>query len=780
MSFYEDVSTLFTAAITDGQANEAIVKAAYEDLLGYDDADTMDNAAARVDYWVEKLDAGELTPANFGGSFLEEANTHQGDLISRTIFESNQLAIGALMAAYDNADGAVTLQQLKTVAVKSRGGEVANQDEDAADQRDQGDGNANAGGNNTETQSTGQQFVFDADRQAGTSDSPPGDPVTIDAFDPENDEILLRAKGVEDFSGIDANFLVFAAPGEGKKGGKGNPYEYSVFLDDEAAIGSTDQLAVNLPEPLTAEQAVAVTKLEIEGTAADDTVSGGPRADTFSMLGGDDTITAAEDDVIDGGDGEDEVLFEASVSNNELTDDDLRNVEIVNLKEDPVVDPDEPATKLNGGVFLAAQSEALRINGHAGNDVVKAPAGGGTFRGGFGKDVFIAGPGSDQLIIHTEQTTAEDTRLTNESSSSDFDVVRDFDLASDRIDVVATNVTDFDSERVIGGADTELPNETAPNTQQLLWIDLNADETLLNGIGGDILVYTPGLALDNEQARSVTAFALTGTDADDTLGGADLADELEGGAGADTLTGGAGADTLTGGAGGDEIVADQTDTMDGGADTDTVKFDAAVTAAELVDDDLQNIENVEVTNTGNAAYDFSDQSEALNITGNTGGDTITGSAGNDTITGGAGADTLDGGGGEDTFVFNDGDGVAATGSNAATNIVEFDSGVDITKNYNPLDDILRFDGVDFTDEDFKDFGRISIKSDGKVTLEDDESGNSDVFIATGQFDEGLGLFVISNTPGQSDFLYMETDAGVDLDVTEITSVGVFTTDDPNT
>jgi Ca2+-binding RTX toxin-like protein len=143
--------------------------------------------------------------------------------------------------------------------------------------------------------------------------------------------------------------------------------------------------------------------------------------------------------------------------------------------------------------------------------------------------------------------------------------------------------------------------------------------------------------------------------------GSRVVDSITGGSGNDTITGGSGADSLVGGAGDDLLVAEATDAMiDGGADTDTVRFAAAVTTANLANGDLVNVENVVIVSTAAAQYDFSVQTESLNITGSKFADTITGGTSADTLAGGAGNDRLvaesgdalvDGGEGTDTVVY---------------------------------------------------------------------------------------------------------------------------------
>ena len=139
---------------------------------------------------------------------------------------------------------------------------------------------------------------------------------------------------------------------------------------------------------------------------------------------------------------------------------------------------------------------------------------------------------------------------------------------------------------------------------------------------------------------------------------------------------------------------DAGDVILGGAGVDTVQFAAAV--SHLSELHLDNVENVVITNTGDASYDFSDQSEALNITGNTGADTITGGSeddvmyggqgnddlyggqgnddlyggqGNDSLYGGYGNDQLNGEEGTDTFVITH-----ITGTNGGNNIKDYEAG----------------------------------------------------------------------------------------------------------
>ena len=157
-------------------------------------------------------------------------------------------------------------------------------------------------------------------------------------------------------------------------------------------------------------------------------------------------------------------------------------------------------------------------------------------------------------------------------------------------------------------------------------------------LGVDVAYVALGTSGANTFDASTSSLraGLYGFIGNDTLIGSAQADYLSGGSGLDFLSGGAGADILDAGSGNDILVAEDTDTLiDGGTHSsggaDIVRFAAAVSATNLLDADLINVEAIEITNTAGARYDFSAQTEALVITGNIGNDIILGGRGKDTI-----------------------------------------------------------------------------------------------------------------------------------------------------
>lgn len=141
--------------------------------------------------------------------------------------------------------------------------------------------------------------------------------------------------------------------------------------------------------------------------------------------------------------------------------------------------------------------------------------------------------------------------------------------------------------------------------------------------------------------------------------------------------------SLYGGDGNDTLIAKSSDlVIDGGTGTDTVQFAATVGFHD--DDWLLGVENVVITSKNGGSYDFSDQTEALSITGGGAADTIYGGSAADTLKGGDGNDALhvqvtdkliDGGTGTDTVWFSTDVTVLTNATLVNVERIRFDRGV---------------------------------------------------------------------------------------------------------
>ena len=414
----------------------------------------------------------------------------------------------------------------------------------------------------------------------------------------------------------------------------------------------------------------------VTGGGGADTIWGGAEADTLSGGTGNDTFYATDTDVIDGGAGTDTVIFSNDVSEDELLDADLEDIDNIVI-----------AKRTSGFYDFSVQSESLAITGSAAADSIIGGLVGNNISGLAGHDSLAGGAGVDLL------------------DGGDGNDTLNGDAGSDKLiggagnDVLAADDTDV---LIDGGKGTD----TAQFGVAVLALNLT-DKHLVN-VEVIEITNTSNSSYDfSAQRESLT---------------------IKGGVGDDIITGGQGFDKLYGGDGDDTLVARDNDALiDGGAGDDIVQFAAAVSARNLSDFDLVGIETVAITSKGNARYDFSVQTESLEIDGGTGKDTIiggiasdsitggggadslSGGAGNDTITGGVGNDTLTGGRGADTFAFE-----ATASDNGVDWILDFVSGTDHL-------DLTAYSAAEVLDVE----GSISIGSRSVYVLSSQAKGAAD-------------------------------------------------------
>ncbi len=414
----------------------------------------------------------------------------------------------------------------------------------------------------------------------------------------------------------------------------------------------------------------------VTGGGGADTIRGGAEADMLKGGDGNDILYAGDNDLIAGDDGIDTVVFSDNVSSNNLENDDLSGADKIVL-----------AKRAAGFYDFKVQEENLIISGTAYADSIIGGVGANSISGLAGLDSLVGGEDNDTL------------------SGGDGHDTLEGGLGSDKL---------------IGGAGNDV-----------LAAD-DSDALIDGGTGSDKVQFADGIFAANlldKDLVNVEVVEITNIgDASYDFSAQTEALTIRGDIGNDSITGGKGVDQLYGGDGDDELVARDTDArIDGGAGEDTVKFSTAVSVRNLSDFDLVGIEAVAITSKGNARYDFSVQTESLEIDGGTGKDTIiggiasdsitggggadslSGGAGNDTITGGVGNDTLTGGRGADTFAFE-----ATASDNGVDWILDFVSGTDHL-------DLTAYSAAEVLDVE----GSISIGSRSVYVLSSQAKGAAD-------------------------------------------------------
>jgi Ca2+-binding RTX toxin-like protein len=440
-------------------------------------------------------------------------------------------------------------------------------------------------------------------------------------------------------------------------------------LDDAELVNVEYVVITNTATGVSYDFSSQTEGLDITGTGVVDTIKGGSGADVLrGGLGADHLYAGDNDKLIDGGNGADTAYFAAGVTAKNLMDGDLINVEAISV------------TNTSDAAYdFSSQSEQLSITGGGANDTITGGKAADTLNGGAGNDVIVA---SD--LDKIDGTSGNDTvRFAAAVSAANL---ADADLENiANIVITNTKAATYDFSAQAGEA-FNIAGGSGNDT--IITVAGMAGDTVSGGAGNDVLVVEEGDALIDGGTGTDTAYfgaAVTAANLLDAelvnvenilltaainadfsvqseslqISGSSGVNSIKGGTRADTIIGGDGADSLYGNEGADILVAATDDALiNGGAGDDTVKFAAAVAAH--ADSWLVGVENVVITNTGNAAYDFTGELEALNISGNSGADSITGGSAADTLSGGAGNDLLvatatdaliDGGAGTDTARF---------------------------------------------------------------------------------------------------------------------------------
>jgi Ca2+-binding RTX toxin-like protein len=237
----------------------------------------------------------------------------------------------------------------------------------------------------------------------------------------------------------------------------------------------------------------------------------------------------------------------------------------------------------NEHFVFAAPSGPLTLEGTAGNDALAGTDADETLHGGGGRDTLSGGGGAD-VFRFSELTDSYRT-----ASGSYADLITDFDLAEDRIDLSGLGFSGLGD-----GYDGTLAVQVngAGTRTYLKSFEANAagerfEITLDGNLGG---LSAANLILDGR-------VVLEGSDGNDTLTGSSAAEELLGGAGQDSLDGAGGNDILDGGAG--------RDTLTGGSGDDLFRFGSRLDSFRNYDSGVSEIDSITDFSHGDDLIDLS-------------------------------------------------------------------------------------------------------------------------------------------------------------------------------
>ncbi len=335
-----------------------------------------------------------------------------------------------------------------------------------------------------------------------------------------------------------------------------------------------------------------------------------------------------------------------------------------------------------------------RIDGGAGNDLLKGMAGDDVLTGGGGDDELQGGDGNDWYYVDQ----AGDVVVEGADGGGDRVLASASYMLGAGVEVELITTTRTVGTGAIDLTGNELDNRIHGNAGANVLSGGAGDDALSGNAGDDVLIGGDGRdRIEGGDGFDVASYATAGAGVTVRLdrvgpqntggGGADKLASIEGVIGsdfADTLVGNAQDNVLSGGGGSDSLNgAGGNDTLIGGAGNDYYLVDgASVTVVETADAGIDtvragidytladNVENLFLAGaaragTGNALDNTLTGAGASNtllglagddaLFGGGGRDTLEGGDGGDLIDGGAGKDTLTGGSGRDVFEFHDGD-----------------------------------------------------------------------------------------------------------------------------
>ena len=332
----------------------------------------------------------------------------------------------------------------------------------------------------------------------------------------------------------------------------------------------------------------------LSGGGGDDLLAGGAGSNVLNAGAGNDRIySSGTSDLIDGGTGTDELIFDFSDSNVGLTID---------------ISAGGGGADIGNGTKIW-NVEALRFDGGSGNDTVTGGALRDELFGGQGNDILNGGGGIDELFGSSGNDTLNGGGGNDELSGSYGNDTLNGGAGNDSLyDHSGNNTLNGGGgddwivsyghlDRIDGGTGTDFLNIHRDNTDIDLTVDISAggggadigDGTQIWNV--EILHFEGGSGNDTVTGGALGDF-LVGFDGDDALNGGAGKDSLWGVDGNDILNGGSGIDWLWGGAGLDILI--------GGGGVDTFVFaaiaDSAVGAGrDLISDFDQGIDKINVS-----------------------------------------------------------------------------------------------------------------------------------------------------------------------------------------
>ncbi len=266
---------------------------------------------------------------------------------------------------------------------------------------------------------------------------------------------------------------------------------------------------------------------------------------------------------------------------------------------------------LSASDFIFTSSDVTPRNGTALKDLLLGSDGADVLKAGNGSDEVFAGDGDDMIIdgrggwntlygMGGADTFKIAARFFSDVEGT-WDVIADFEVGKDKIDVSAMGISDFGQIQAM----LEMRNGSAvfdAYTAEELSFGVTFKNVSATALKASDFIFATGGA--KNQTGNHNSERMFGSGEGETLNGADGDDELFGGGGNDRLLGGDGADKLFGGAGNDLLNGGAgSNTLNGGSGSDTFILSNLRRSDTMVADFEIGIDKFDVSSIGVSSLD---------------------------------------------------------------------------------------------------------------------------------------------------------------------------------
>ena len=131
-SVFERLDELFNPTVEALATPRDVIKAAYEDVLGYEDADQMENSSERIEYWEQRVEGG-LSLDELASTMVRSVQEGRGTLVPESDHDANTAVVSQHESTLSEDPENVTFEDISSSASSTRSESIAEDDDDEED-----------------------------------------------------------------------------------------------------------------------------------------------------------------------------------------------------------------------------------------------------------------------------------------------------------------------------------------------------------------------------------------------------------------------------------------------------------------------------------------------------------------------------------------------------------------------------------------------------------------------------------------------------------------------